>query len=497
MATPAVSPTGTPASKSSRGKEQLNLPADRWAVLDAAVVEEMAATRVGAKFLKVVHVPKNVKTVPADVVITPTPPTNLPTGTIFDPALSVGETVTIMVQEPSIEFFLTSAQYEDEASEEMATSHGQGTSTHLSLLRKGGNRLAQVEDCLWMNGQNAFNHPLLAPPYALVQFRDQNVGQDLWNGLLNIQPTTPMKGTQAPSGPNMIMLPETQVIQVPPSLQTPPVSAPWYLDQSADAFAAAIPILNSNGYYGNYFAVVHQYIKADISRSLQGTFETALQPIEASITAGVYAGIVPPFVLPAAEGQYGLPTKFSDGNLINGTVRYVGAVGSLSGDSMDIARGILDTDSDGNPLDAVVAFVQKDAAENYRFRLSQRFVYRLKDPGAVVLLLFMDFVAAQLAFTGQPTNPDANAPMGPVTVQVQDANGHTVTSSTASVTIAIETGPAGGTLSPAASSSLTVPAVAGIATFTGLSFTMAGAYTLVATSSGLSSATPASFSVGT
>jgi hypothetical protein len=118
----------------------------------------------------------------------------------------------------------------------------------------------------------------------------------------------------------------------------------------------------------------------------------------------------------------------------------------------------------------------------------------LKDPYAVVVLLFMDFVATQVAFTAQPTS--AGTAMGPVTVQVQDASGHTVTSSTAQVTIAIGTNPAGGTLSPAAGSKLMVNAVAGVATFTGLSIAPGGDnYTLAATSPGLSPATSAPFNI--
>jgi len=41
-------------------------------------------------------------------------------------------------------------------------------------------------------------------------------------------------------------------------------------------------------------------------------------------------------------------------------------------------------------LDVMVTFNQKDADEQYRFRVVERFCLRLKDPSAVVLLLFMD-----------------------------------------------------------------------------------------------------------
>ncbi len=52
---------------------------------------------------------------------------------------------------------------------------------------------------------------------------------------------------------------------------------------------------------------------------------------------------------------------------------------------MDHVRGMLD-----DSLDAMVTFNQKDQNEQYRFRVFQRFALRLKDPTAVILLLYMD-----------------------------------------------------------------------------------------------------------
>jgi hypothetical protein len=58
---------------------------------------------------------------------------------------------------------------------------------------------------------------------------------------------------------------------------------------------------------------------------------------------------------------------------------------SLSGNTMDLVRGALD-----DSLDAMVTFNQKDQYEQYRFRVFERFALRLKDPTAVILLLFCD-----------------------------------------------------------------------------------------------------------
>jgi len=57
----------------------------------------------------------------------------------------------------------------------------------------------------------------------------------------------------------------------------------------------------------------------------------------------------------------------------------------LTGNTMDLVRGQMD---DG--LDVSVTFNQKDQNERYRFRAVQRLALRLKDPTAVVLLLFLD-----------------------------------------------------------------------------------------------------------
>src|SRR6185295_3799165 len=84
--------------------------------------------------------------------------------------------------------------------------------------------------------------------------------------------------------------------------------------------------------------------------------------------------------------------------------------------------------------------------------------------------------AAKLAFTVQPTNAVAGVAISPpVQVTVRDAFDNTVTTSPASITVAIGTNPGGGTLSGTA----TVSASAGIATFANLSIDKVGTgYTL-------------------
>ena len=98
---------------------------------------------------------------------------------------------------------------------------------------------------------------------------------------------------------------------------------------------------------------------------------------------------------------------------------------------------------------------------------------------------------AKLAFLQQPENALTGATISPaVTVQVEDADGNLVANATNVVTLALTTGTGlGGTL--------TATAQNGIATFSNLTVSTAGTYTLLATSSGLTSATSAAFTLAT
>ena len=107
--------------------------------------------------------------------------------------------------------------------------------------------------------------------------------------------------------------------------------------------------------------------------------------------------------------------------------------------------------------------------------------------------------AAKIAFTVQPSNTTAGVSIIPaVQVTVEDSAGIKVTSSTASITLALGNNPSGGSLG-GYTIPVTVNAIAGVATFSNLSINKAGTgYTLVA-SSGSFNATSTGFniSVGT
>src|SRR5205809_179514 len=102
--------------------------------------------------------------------------------------------------------------------------------------------------------------------------------------------------------------------------------------------------------------------------------------------------------------------------------------------------------------------------------------------------------AAKLVFTVQPSSAAAGAANSPaMQVAVQDAQGNPVTTATTSITLAIGTNPASGTLA----GTTTVAAVNGVATFANVSINNPGTgYTLTASATGLTSATSSAFNIG-
>src|SRR5207249_901829 len=102
--------------------------------------------------------------------------------------------------------------------------------------------------------------------------------------------------------------------------------------------------------------------------------------------------------------------------------------------------------------------------------------------------------AAKLVFTVHPSTAAAGAAITPaVQVAVQDAQGNTVTTATTSITLAIGTNPASGTLAGTA----TVAALNGAATYANLSINIAGTgYTPTASSTGPLRAARPIFNIG-
>ncbi|HVT83107.1 MAG TPA: hypothetical protein VHM90_20890, partial [Phycisphaerae bacterium] len=100
--------------------------------------------------------------------------------------------------------------------------------------------------------------------------------------------------------------------------------------------------------------------------------------------------------------------------------------------------------------------------------------------------------AAQLIFQVQPKQITVgHTSSNNITVLVADAGGNLVTNDTSSVTISVASGPLGGSIN----GTTTVSAVNGVATFTGLNFSVPGTYTLDISDGVLTNATSNSFIV--
>ncbi|HEY3835377.1 MAG TPA: hypothetical protein VGL72_02345 [Bryobacteraceae bacterium] len=91
--------------------------------------------------------------------------------------------------------------------------------------------------------------------------------------------------------------------------------------------------------------------------------------------------------------------------------------------------------------------------------------------------------SSRLEFTPQPASASAGTPLGAIVVQIQDASGNLVPSSSAAVTLT----------SIPAGLNATVTATNGVAVFNGLSLASPGTYSLVASAPGLPSTTSSSF----
>jgi hypothetical protein len=392
MATTPMTPAATPPIyKKNRGKDQIQWGDSIWQALDDAVLDEMMRTRVAAKFLPQVNVDKKQTTVASDVVVVP--------GAAPD-VLSIDESATTRIQEYFVQFRLTPAQTEAEAQEEMVMSYQMGpshpqepattsrpqmmkshphrASTAVSLALASANIAAQAEDLVLFSGQNAVvNAPLFTG--NRVQSLDTNLKTNLDLGLLNITSdgTITLPGTSTATT-------ISQVVQVHPTVAATQGSPPLYRENTLNAVASAFSQLQALGHYEHYALALNTIPYADLHEALPSTLIEPVEPISHIVKAGVHgSGTLPPFTAAGA----GLPTKISDGTKIDGKVLYTGVLVSLGGNTMDLVRGRMD-----DQLDAVVTFNQKDVNENFRFRVVQRFALRLKDPTAVILLLFLDTV---------------------------------------------------------------------------------------------------------
>ncbi len=96
---------------------------------------------------------------------------------------------------------------------------------------------------------------------------------------------------------------------------------------------------------------------------------------------------------------------------------------------------------------------------------------------------------AKLVFNAEPGAAAVNASVGGISVAAQDAQGNPTPSFTGTVSLSLASGTANGTLGGSTSAA----AVAGVATFGGITVSQAGTYTLAASAAGLTGTTSSAF----
>jgi uncharacterized linocin/CFP29 family protein len=313
---------------------------DVWERLNNDVKAELARTRVARKFLPVRSAHPRATSVSSDAVVSPTP---------ANPSLSIDEGAITRLNEYWVEFSLTPSQVEQETGDSSKSVSSAAT----TLATRAANILAQAEDTVIFNGANAFTQsPLFNPPPTPSGVEPPPAvyhrGTPLDTGLLDLPPAG---GTSSSAS-------AVQSVIVPPLGSATPSS---YGLNTLAAVAQAISQLQANGQSGSYALVLNTVPYADLYAALPGTLIIPANQIQPLTTAGLYAsGTLPTANLPDSGA-------------------YSGLVVSLGGDTVDLVSA----------LDGRAEFAQDDPDGNSRFRVIQRFALRLKDPTAVIPLLFL------------------------------------------------------------------------------------------------------------
>ena len=220
------------------------------------------------------------------------------------------------------------------------------------------------------------------------------------------------------------------------------------------------------------------------------TFAPASQVVfttqpSASTVAGVAFATQPVVTI---EDQFGNTVTLGSDSTTNVALTLTTGTGTLSGTtSMAAVAGVANFAGDGLNINLV--------GTNKVLTATATVTAGTKTATTSPAFTITPAASAQLAFTTQPGGGTGGTAWTtqPV-VTVRDAYGNTVTTDTSSVTLAIGTNPSGGILS----GTTTVAAVAGVATFSGLSINKAGTnYTLTATDGSLTNATSSAFNITT
>jgi uncharacterized linocin/CFP29 family protein len=334
---------GNSQSLHQKGRSKIPWSKDVWDRIDAAVAMEVKRTRIAGRFLPIRQVPPKTTSVPTDSYGFTAGAAGV--GGIF----SVDEGSTIRLNEYYVEFELTPQQVDQEEGDFKNLGH----STAVTLATKAANILAQAEDLVVFQGQNAINGAG-AFTSGKVQTLGGNQPQD--TGLLNF----PLRGAAPGAGP-LTVPPAPPVAVVPVAPLAPAVAGVIYGPNTFEAVAQAYSQLQAAGHYGPYALVLETIPYADTFAPLPATLTLTADRIKPLVTSGFFGtGTLPPNAPPAPVAPY------------------FGVMVSLGGNTMDLVTGI----------EPIAAFQQEDTTGNFRFRVLQRFALRVKDPTGIVILQF-------------------------------------------------------------------------------------------------------------
>jgi uncharacterized linocin/CFP29 family protein len=323
-----------------KGRNKIPWSKEVWERIDQAVEMEVKRTRVCSRFLPKRPVPPKTTSVPTD---------SYSFGPPGSPLLTVDEGATTRLNEYYVEFELTPQQVDQEEGDFKQLGH----STAVTLATKAANTLAQAEDLVIFQGQNAITGATLFTSNTVLTLNG-NAPAD--TGLLNF----PIGGRGPGAGPLTVPpAPVITVVPVPPL--APVVPGVIYGPNTFTSVAQAYSSLQALGHYGPYALVLETIPYADTFAPLPATLTLTADRIKPLVTSGFFGtGTLPPNPPPAPVAPY------------------YGVMVSLGGNTMDLVVG----------LEPLAAFMQEDTSGNFRFRVLQRLALRLKDPTGVVILEF-------------------------------------------------------------------------------------------------------------
>jgi len=354
MPPPGAQPNGGDGGTQSlhqKGRSKIPWSKDVWDRIDQAVALEVKRTRIGARFLPMRQVPPKTTSVPSDSYSISTPGDG--SGSIF----SVDEGATIRLNEYYVEFELTPQQVDQEEADFKLLGH----STAVTLATKAANILAQAEDLIIFQGQNAITG---AVPFITQLVQTLGGNKPLDTGLLNFGVGGTAPAVPPITGP-LTPAPAAPIAVIPVPELAPAVPGVIYGPNTFEAVAQAYSQLQAVGQYGPYALVLETVPYADTFAPLPATLTLTADRIKPLVTAGYFgAGTLPPNPPVAAAAPPAPP--------------YYGVLVSLGGNTMDLVVGI----------DPIAAFLQEDTTGNFRFRVLQRFALRVKDPTAITILKF-------------------------------------------------------------------------------------------------------------